>query len=153
LFSPLSGIMRIVPLVWACCFLLFPFTNRRRLRIGDLLAGTMVVALPRTRLLPDMGRRSAAAPARHAFTDAQLDVYGERELRVLEQVVRRAGDVDVQREAVVLVAARIGKKIGMATPTEPKAAARFLREYYAALRARLERRLVLGRRKLDKHSK
>jgi len=49
------------------------------------------------------------------------------------------------------VAARIRAKIGMAGDKTPDAA--FLQAYYKALRARLETRMLFGRRKRDKFDK
>ena len=79
------------------------------------------------------------------FTDAQLDVYGVYELQVLEDVLRRA-----DASAMETVAQRIRHKIRWERRDEPPEP--FLRAFYAALRARLEQRLLLGKRKADKHS-
>jgi len=151
--APVSVGVWIGASVWAFAFLFVPFCSRRRLRVGDLVAGTMVVTLQRTALLADVARRKADAPVRHAFTDEQLDVYGERELHLLEEVLRRSNELGPGDDGPLLVASKIAKKIGVDAPRERKAAGRFLREYYAALRERLERRLLLGRRKPDKFAK
>ncbi len=157
-----SGWVRLAATMWAMLFLLFPLSNPRRLRVGDLLAGTMVVRVPKVLLLADLGRRAApaktdAAPTapEYAFTTAQLDVYGEYELRVLEDVVRRAaaGSPLAPETAIASVAERIAKKIGWSPVPRSAEALGFLRAYYAALRGRLEHRMLLGRRKADKHAR
>lgn len=126
---------------WTCIFLFFPFFNRDRLRVGDLLAGTWVVRTPKRKLGIDLIGRNAGEPAIN-FTDEQLDVYGAFELQTLEQVLR-AG----QREAIASVADTIRAKIN-AWNNVPDAA--FLNAYYEALRIRLERKLLFGKRRLDK---
>lgn len=134
---------------WALLFALLPLFNRHRLRAGDLAAGTVVVVAPRAPLLEDQGQE---AEARFAFTDAQLDVYGIYELQLLEDVLRRrreAGEI----EAAAAVCAAIRKKIGFAEPVRDADVERFLADFYAALRSRLERRMLLGRRKADKHAR
>ena len=133
--------------VWALVFLLFPLFNRNRLRAGDLVAGTIVVLAPKAVLLPDLGA-TAAAEAAHAFTEEQLSIYGIYELQVLEDLLRRT---DAGRhDAFEAVAKQIRKKIRWEGDTKTD---RFLRDFYAALRARLERKMLLGKRKKDKYAK
>lgn len=132
--------------IWSGVFVLFPLFNRDRLRLGDIAAGTMVIKAPKRLLRPDLtGDR--AAPADVAFTEAQLDAYGIKELQVLEDVLRRA-----ERRTLADVSARIRKKIGWDAPLDVSDRA-FLSAYYAALRARLEGQLLFGRRRKDKFDK
>lgn len=128
--------------IWSGVFLLFPLFNRDRLRLGDLAAGTMVVKAPRKVLRPDLASETSRSDI--AFTDAQLDAYGEKELHVLEEVLRTA-----DRRTMAEVARRIRTKIGWSAAVEPTDRA-FLGAYYAALRGRLEQRLLFGRRRKDK---
>jgi uncharacterized RDD family membrane protein YckC len=151
-------VVRVVASLWAVAFALVPLMNRRRLRVGDLLAGTMVIEVPWAVLLADVGGRPTASEAAEAaprfhFTDAQLDVYGEYELRVLEDVLRRRANATTSSGTLAGVAQRIAKKIAWATPVSSRDETEFLRAYYAALRARLEHRMLLGRRKADKRSR
>ena len=88
LFLPGEGsqaLFNLLTAVWVGIFLLLPFFNKDRLRAGDLVAGTWVIAAPKALLLGDVAAgRAAAAPARGAasvdpefpFTRAQLEVYG-----------------------------------------------------------------------------
>jgi len=140
-----DGWIVLLGLLWSGIFALFPLFNRDRLRVGDLVAGTFVVLAPRRRLATELTqRRSALAPA-FAFSPDQLDVYGVKELQVLEDVLRRNA-LGAQR----IVAERIRGKIGW-TPRPGESDGDFLDAYYAALRTRLESRLLLGKRRRDKH--
>jgi uncharacterized RDD family membrane protein YckC len=130
--------------IWSGVFVLFPLFNRDRLRLGDLAAGTMVVKAPRRVLRPDLAQDGQARVGGLAFTEAQLDAYGVKELHVLEDVLRR-GD----RRTVAEVATRIRVKIGWDAPPEVSDKA-FLNAYYSGLRARLEARLLFGHRRADK---
>lgn len=130
--------------IWSGVFVVFPLFNRDRRRLGDLVAGTMVVKAPKRMLQPDLADTERSASAGLAFTPAQLDAYGIKELHVLEDVIR-AGD----RKAMAEVAARIRAKIGWEGPADV-ADRTFLNAYYAALRGRLESRMLFGRRRKDK---
>jgi uncharacterized RDD family membrane protein YckC len=148
LFPGAPGWSRLAATGWMLLFGFLPLFNRDRLRVGDLVAGTVVVRTPDAVLLEDL----AATREREAglFTDAQLDVYGVYELQVLEDVLRRRGQTG-HAEAVRTVAAKVREKIGWAggaVADEP-----FLDAFYAALRARLERRLLFGKRRADKHDR
>jgi uncharacterized RDD family membrane protein YckC len=133
----------IFGLAWACIFLFFPLFNRDRLRVGDLLAGTWVINTPKRGLSFDLVR--APGTARQTFTDEQLNVYGAFELQTLEQVLR-VGNT----ESMATVADSIRVKIDS---WEQVSDQEFLTSYYEALRARLERNLLFGRRRLDKHDR
>ncbi len=133
--------------IWGGVFVLFPLFNRDRLRLGDLVAGTMVVKSPRRVLRPDLARDALETVIGPTFTDLQLDTYGIKELHVLEDVLRRG-----ERKTIADVAARIRRKIGWDEPLELSDRA-FLSAYYAGLRARLEARMLFGHRKADKFNK
>jgi uncharacterized RDD family membrane protein YckC len=137
-----DGWIVLAGLVWTGVFVFFPLFNRDRLRAGDLVAGTWVVKAPKARLLRDLS--GDAAPSGFAFSAAQVQAYGVKELHVLEQVLR-AQDRKVQ----AAVAERIRAKIGWA-PAPQESDHAFLAAYYAALRARLEHRLLFGHRRKDK---
>ncbi len=74
-------------LAWTLIFLLFPLFNKDRLRVGDLLAGTWVVNVPKRKLSVD-SLHALDVGDRFRFTEAQLDTYGIYELQTLEQVLR-----------------------------------------------------------------
>ena len=140
-----DAVLMLLGIAWSMIFVLFPLFNRDRLRAGDLVAGTWVVKTPRRRLLRDLASSSEPDPRRFAFTTAQLDAYGVKELLVLEDVLRRYSP-----KIVAAVAERIRAKIGW-TRGAHEGDGDFLDAYYRALRGRLESRLLLGRRRKDKH--
>lgn len=152
-----SGAMIWVALAWFALFLLLPFFNRDALRAGDIIAGTWVVEAPRTRLAKVLsapgGAGNAAAGtdagngAQYQFADAQLAIYGERELQVLEKMLR-----DANTESLVTVHGTICAKIGRDAAQSAGDERAFLEAFYAALRARLEKNMRFGKRKADKFS-
>lgn len=150
LMALLSGFFSDEPLsawaaaIWTGIFLLFPLFNKDRLRVGDLVAGTWVVKAPRRKLLTDLADREAAVRDHFEFTPEQTAAYGEKELMVLEEVLR-GRDLKVRAD----VAARIRRKTGWLR-RQGETDAAFLDAYYAALRRRLEGGMLIGRRKKDK---
>lgn len=135
-----DAFLTIFALLWTGIFLFFPLFNRDRLRIGDLVAGTWVVQTVRRALAIDL--TAIGHRPRRAFPDAALALYGVYELQTLEDVIRN-GDPDARRA----VAATIRRKAGLADDGDDDG---FLADYYAALCARLEGGLLVGRRQLDK---
>lgn len=134
----------IFALSWTCIFLFFPLMNRDRLRIGDLVGGTWVVRTSRTALAGDIGGAEAEARPRYVFSEAALDLYGVYELQTLEDVLR------AQRpDAIATVAGAVRRKSGIADDGNDAA---FLTDYYRALCMRLERGMMLGHRRDDKHA-
>ena len=136
-----GGWTALAGIVWTGLFLLFPLFNRDRLRVGDLLAGTWVISVPKRKLSVD-SLHGEAKPTGYAFTEAQLDVYGIYELQTLEQVLR-----DDHHEAIASVAATIRHKIGYPHDGFDRD---FLVAYYDAMRVRMERGLLFGKRREDK---
>jgi uncharacterized RDD family membrane protein YckC len=138
-------------IVWLLAFALLPLFNRDRMRVGDLVAGTRVVRAPRVMLLEDLSGASApqarGAPSL-AFTPEQLDMYGIRELQVLEGLLRQENTAYATLDAV---AGQIQKKIGGQRPPGVDAET-FLRAFYTAQRQRLEQRLLLGERREAKRA-
>ena len=129
-------------LAWTGIFLLFPYINRDRLRVGDLIAGTWVVSLPRRKLGVSVVERDHVP--QFAFTDAQLGAYGEYELKTLERVIRNE-----EEQAVMVVARSIRTRIGWEGASGGDL--EFLQAYYAALCRRLERNMLFGKRRRDKY--
>lgn len=138
-----DGFLTLFALCWSGIFLFFPLFNRDRLRIGDLLAGTWVVQNVRAKLGDDLVAARAQQP-RRTFSDAALDLYGIYELQTLEDVLRKG-----REESIATVAATIRRKAGIPDDYDDVG---FLSDYYAALCARLERGMLVGRRREDKHA-
>jgi uncharacterized RDD family membrane protein YckC len=142
--DPISGWLVLLGLGWTFGFALFPLFNRDRLRVGDFVAGTWVVKAPKERLSIDLLDAIEAGRAQYQFSVDQAGAYGIKELHVLEDVLRRR-----DRKTMAAVAARIRTKIIWA-PVPDETDVAFLSAYYAALRARLENRLLFGHRRKDK---
>lgn len=137
-----AGLAGAAAFVWMAVFLLFPVFNRDALRAGDLVAGTWVVEAPRVRL-PQVMSVIEDRSRTYQFGEAELSVYGEHELQVLENVLRQNRPESIQQ-----VADAICRKIGWDTGVGDER--EFLETFYAALRARLERQMRFGKRKKDK---
>jgi uncharacterized RDD family membrane protein YckC len=127
-------------LIWSGIFLFFPLFNRDRLRVGDLVAGTWVVRTGKAALSEDLV--GSAYRPRRTFPEAALSLYGIYELQTLEEVLRNE-----QPDAVTTVARTIREKAGLSDDGDDYG---FLSDYYAALCARLEAGLLVGRRRESK---
>ncbi|WP_242447477.1 RDD family protein [Aurantiacibacter aquimixticola] len=139
-----EGIFGIALFAWLAVFVLFPFFNRDNLRAGDLVAGTWVVEAKSAKLRDAM----SVAPDRstdYRFGEAELSIYGEHELQVLERVLRQ-DQPDAMRDVADAITRKIGWQLGNGDDRE------FLGAFYAALRGHLESGLRFGKRKRDKHS-
>ena len=137
-----DAFLAIFALSWSGIFLFFPLMNRDRLRVGDLVGGTWVVRTVRTKLAADLGAEEEVARPRRSFTDAALDLYGVYELQTLEEVLRVG-----RPEALATVAAAVRRKADLPDDGDDLG---FLTDYYRALCVRLERGMMLGRRRDNK---
>ncbi|MCF6275584.1 MAG: RDD family protein [Robiginitomaculum sp.] len=146
-----DGWLTLLGLIWSFIFLLFPLFNKDRLRAGDLIAGTWVVQSPKPFLSKDLAE-SPKTDGRYRFSQKQIDAYGVKELHVLENVLRKNDPKTVEE-----VTARIMAKIEWPDPSKTdntnKARREFLNAYYAALRGKLETKLLFGVRREDKFDK
>lgn len=146
-----SGVVRLAAVAWTLVFAFLPFFDVYRRRAGDFAAGTLVIVAPSSALLADLAAptKSAGAVERLAFTREELEHYGVYELQVLEDLLRRSERM--RSKELEIVCAKIKKKIGRAVDGPDPDPRRFLRDFYAAQRAVLERKMLLGRRKEDQH--
>ena len=103
-----------------------------------------MVKAPKDRLSIDLLDAIEASRAQFRFSAEQAGAYGIKELHVLEDVLRRR-----DRKTMAAVATRIRGKIGWAALADETDVG-FLSAYYAALRGRLENRLLFGHRRKDK---
>jgi uncharacterized RDD family membrane protein YckC len=131
--------------VWLLFFVALPAINRDRMRGGDLIAGTIVIALPKRALSSDLVERAV----QFTFTPQQLQAYGAFELQVLEELLRRPQTPD-GLAVLVEVCEKICRKIGWTTPVPQKDVMAFLRDFYTAERGFLEREQLYGKARPDK---
>lgn len=136
---------------WIALVALLPFITRERTRAGDLVAGTVVVRVPRSTLLRDEARGTKAARLR--FTREQLAIYGEHELETLATLLRSVESGKASEEDLRVVAETIARRIRYDGNEPTKRPATFLRAFYRDQRTDLERHLVLGKRIADKHER
>jgi uncharacterized RDD family membrane protein YckC len=132
---------------WIMVCLAIPAFNRDRMRGGDLIAGTVVISLPKVTLLSDLVERTL----QFTFTPAQLQAYGTFELQVLEELLRRPQSPDTTR-VLDEVCDKICRKIGWTHPVPKSDIAAFLRDFYTAERAFLEREQLYGKARADKYA-
>ncbi len=150
-------------LAWTIVVIVVPWRSRARQRIGDIAAGTVVVAQPDARLLPDLAATPPTralrdeqedAGERFVFTSDQLELYGAFELQVLERLLRgrtgAAPQAAPDAAAMAQVSASIRRKINYADPVPPAEVELFLLAFYRAQRAFLEQKKLFGDARRDK---
>jgi uncharacterized RDD family membrane protein YckC len=133
---------------WLILFTALPLFNRDRMRAGDFIAGTIVIAIPKRLLLADLVETSNT----YAFNSAQLAAYGAFELQVLEELLRRPRSAETMA-LLADVCTKICTKIDWPEPPRHAQIVDFLTQFYTAERAFLERERLFGRERADKHAK
>ncbi|ESQ73652.1 RDD family protein [Asticcacaulis sp. AC402] len=144
-----NSLLSMMAFLWALALILLPLFNKQHARLGDFLAGTRVIHMPKASLSYDLADLEGDRAIGLTFTPEQL-AYGEMELQVLEQVLR-------ERKPAVMraVADKIKVRINWQAPRNPAdmpTDEAFLRAYYGALRAWLEGKMLMGKRRKDKHA-
>ncbi|MGH6652576.1 MAG: RDD family protein [Sphingopyxis sp.] len=138
-----SGWTVLAGVVWSLTLSLFLLFNKDRMRMGDLIAGTWVVMAQRSKLDHDIAAEAEAAGPMQ-FSEAELSVYGIFELQELERVLR-IREPRAMREVADTIRAKIGRPVAEEDDV-------FLLSYYRQLKARLERKLLFGKRREDKYA-
>jgi len=133
--------------LWMLFFAVLPAINRDRMRGGDLIAGTQVIALPKRSLSSDLVEERL----QFTFTEPQLRAYGAFELQVLEELLRRPDRGDL-RQVLNEVCGKICRRIAYTAPVPPEQVPLFLRDFYTAERAFLEREQLYGKARADKYA-
>lgn len=133
-------------MLWVVVVLLVPFFNKRRQRLGDMIAGTLVVDQPLTLLLPDLAQTATETRAkpRYLFDPSHLGIYGRFELQTLEQILRSPPQSPEQRNNVSSVTKTILTKIDYPETVNPNDQWQFLTDFYTAQREFLESRQLFG---------
>ncbi len=155
--SAMDGWTKLIVVVWVFILLIVPIRSKRNQRLGDIIAGTYVVEIPKPVLLPDLAVRGTAAPKdRFTFQPNQLDHYGRYELQTLETLLQvKTGQLDAggrmrHDDTVRKVAATIARRIDFAEAIARGREDEFLRAFYRAQRGYLENRKLFGDAREDK---
>lgn len=137
----------LLALIWMVIFPLYPLFNAKRLRFGDLVAGTIVVHLPETLLLEDIAQTQQKSPE-YSFTEKQLSFYGSYELQTLENILQDLDLESKRNQTLVSIYETIARKIGWRREHGQAVDEKeFLRAFYVAQRAHLEKNMLLGKKK------
>ncbi|MBV1857540.1 MAG: RDD family protein [Nannocystaceae bacterium] len=87
-----SPIWSLISLAWIIGVIAVPLINRRSQRLGDIIAGTFVIHLPKPILLKDLvlsdAVKTQVKTTKFNFLDHQLEHYGAFELQTLEDLLR-----------------------------------------------------------------
>ncbi len=154
-----NTVFSLMATVWIIGVLAVPLLNRRRQRLGDLIAGTFVIHLPVPVLLKDMALEKVAhRDPTEAFTflTHHLDHYGRFELQTLEDLLRaretQTGFAAARRrkETLAAVVKQIRRKIDYADPVDENDSEAFLSAFYNAQRSFLEQKQLFGEKRADK---
>ena len=155
--SSLSTFEYIIMLVWIAIVLMVPLMNRKRQRLGDMIANTYVIHQPQAILMPDLSTRPAAETReKFVFLSHQLDHYGAFELQTLEKVLHadtRKFNADASfrhRKSLQAIAEKVIAKIEYTDRVLPIDVPEFLEAFYVAQRRYLESRKLFGDAREDK---
>lgn len=127
---------------WMIATLLVPVFSKLNQRLGDMVAGTVVVDNPRPVLLPDLSAQAAARG--YEFRAEHLDIYGRYELQTLEAILREPPKSPEARKRVSEVAQTIRKRISYDEDLPESREWDFLLEFYRQQREYLESRHLFG---------
>jgi uncharacterized RDD family membrane protein YckC len=138
-------------IIWVGVMIAIPALNRENLRMGDLLGGTMVIRVPKAVLLEDKARHTGLKGTEISFLPQQLLVYGEYELETLASILRNVDEAKIDTDGLRKIAQTIAIKIKYTGDAPTRSPLQFLRLFYSAQRAALEKKLLFGQRKADKY--
>ncbi len=129
---------------WMIAVLCVPLFSKRNQRLGDMIAGTLVVDQPATVLLPDLAVQNPSDRVDFTFTPEQLGIYGRFELQTLEQILREPPHTQEATDRLDAVARTIAEKIGFEGQVSPADHWDFLSDFYRQQREFLESRHLFG---------
>ncbi len=148
-----SGLEGGLTAAWLLVVVIVPLANRRRQRIGDMIAGTLVVDNPRSVLLSDLALSSpakASSQPAFEFLPEHLDIYGKYELQTLEDVLRDTTKKP-NTEEIVKIVRTITRRIRYEDPVKPGQEMLFLNDFYRAQREHLESLKLFGKARENKY--
>ena len=131
--------------LWVIAIGLAAYTNKYKMRIGDLLAGTLVVTLENVVIKEDNYQEKRES----VFSEVQLGYYGIYELQTLAALLEMQPSPE-RDEKIVKVAEVIKNRIRWTNNSID--AVTFLQQFYTAQRDHLEQKLLFGKRKENKHA-
>ena len=147
----------ILLIVWICILLAVPLANRKRQRLGDMIANTYVIHQPQAILMPDLSTRpDSETREKFIFLSHQLDHYGAYELQTLEKVLHvdtskfGPDGHDRHRKNLQTIAEKVIAKIEYTDRVLPQDVPEFLEAFYVAQRRYLESRKLFGDAREDK---
>lgn len=148
----LGVIPAILLVVWMIGTLLVPVFNKKNQRLGDLVAGTIVVDNPKPRLLPDLAAqiKTAAVPD-FSFLPEHLGIYGRYELQSLENILRSPPKTPIAQKNMRDVAEAIHRRIRFDEKLAEGREWVFLMEFYRQQREFLESRNLFGDTRENKY--
>jgi uncharacterized RDD family membrane protein YckC len=148
-----SGLEGGLTAVWLLVVVIVPLANRRRQRIGDMIAGTLVVDNPRSVLLSDLALSSpakASSQPAFEFLPEHLDIYGKYELQTLEDVLRDTTKKP-HTEEIIKIVRTITRRIRYEDAVKPGQEMLFLNDFYRAQREHLESLKLFGKVRENKY--
>ena len=149
--ADMGWVLAIVMLLWMLATLLVPIFNKKKQRLGDMVAGTIVVENPKPQLLPDLTAQPAQVSARgYEFRAEHLGIYGRYELQTLEAILRDPPKTFEARKHVSEVAQTIRRRIRYDETVSEAREWDFLLEFYRQQREFLESRNLFGDMREDK---
>ncbi|MEM7742743.1 MAG: RDD family protein [Pseudomonadota bacterium] len=147
----------IILLIWIAILLAVPLMNKKRQRLGDMIANTYVIHQPAAVLMPDLvARAQTEARDKFTFLSHQLDHYGAYELQTLERVLQvdeskfTADARTRHRENLEKIAEKIIAKIEFTDRVGRADIPEFLESFYLSQRRYLESRRLFGDAREDK---
>jgi uncharacterized RDD family membrane protein YckC len=140
-------------MMWCFGFLLIPLFSANNRRLGDFVAGTVVVESPEhveltQDLLDHTDPREQSTS--YAFTRDMLDVYGVVQLNALQDVLEtqlywdQNTGTNRNRSTLYDIKDRVVDKIDYPDPVPDEESVPFLRQFYRAMRRHLEGKLASG---------
>lgn len=141
--SQVDGTVRIIMVLWVIGVMIIPFLNKRRQRLGDIIAGTIVIDRPRAVLLPDLATATGVGRG-YEFRTEHLDIYGRFELQTLEEILRHPPTGPEERARVSDVTQTIVRKIRYDEKVPENREWDFLMEFYRQQREFLESKHLFG---------